>query len=162
MDISFSKYHGAGNDFVIIDTRKSSLNLNSNQIKQLCHRRFGIGADGLMLLQNSAQETFKMKYYNSDGIEGTMCGNGGRCIVAFASDLGLLGTGTKTSFEAIDGVHHAQKLGHNNISLCMNSTQIPVRFEDGFFVDTGSPHFVKFVPDISQRDAETEGRLLRF
>ena len=100
MTINFFKYQGTGNDFIIIDNRVNKISLNEFQIKYLCDRRFGIGADGLMLLENHAELDFNMIYYNSDGNESTMCGNGGRCIVDFADKLEIFNK--KTSFNAID------------------------------------------------------------
>src|SRR5829696_1828491 len=105
MDIQFYKYQGTGNDFIIIDNRLKNIELKEEQIHDLCDRRFGIGADGLMLLNPSAEYDFEMKYYNSDGREGSMCGNGGRCLVKFAYDLGIIRTTYK--FTAIDGDHEA-------------------------------------------------------
>ena len=104
MIIEAYKYQGAGNDFVILDNRDSKYNLSNAQVRLLCDRRFGIGADGLMLLGSSSRHDFSMKYYNSDGAESTMCGNGGRCLVAFAAHRGI----EKFDFEAIDGFHTAQ------------------------------------------------------
>ena len=90
MQITFSKYHGAGNDFILLDNREYNLSLNKDQIATICQRRYGIGADGFMILENSTSHDFMMRYYNSDGNEGSMCGNGGRCIIAFAKDLGII------------------------------------------------------------------------
>ena len=108
MEIKFSKYQGTGNDFVLIDNRLNNYQLTKDQIHYLCDRRFGIGGDGLMLLENEAGVDFKMIYYNSDGGLSTMCGNGGRCISQFAIDLGI--SSTELSFNAIDGLHHSAKI----------------------------------------------------
>src|SRR5574344_1818427 len=104
------KYQGAGNDFVILDNRDGVIDLSNKQVKWLCDRRFGIGGDGLMLLGASSEYDFTMKYYNSDGFEGTMCGNGGRCLVAFAAHLGI----KKYEFTAIDGYHRADLLDYGD------------------------------------------------
>ena len=115
--LHFYKYHGTGNDFILFDNREGKIHLTTAQIKHLCDRRFGIGADGLMLLESLKDYDFKMVYYNSDGNESTMCGNGGRCLVAFAKKLNIITT--ETEFEAIDGLHHAT-FTENGIRLKMN------------------------------------------
>jgi diaminopimelate epimerase len=139
--IQFYKYHGAGNDFILIDARKKSFKpLSEEDIHQLCDRHFGIGADGLMLLLSSKEHDFRMKYYNSDGREGTMCGNGGRCITAFAHKLGIVKK--EYRFEAIDGIHNSYYTSDDKISLKMNDVSEITKYPDGIFVDTGSPHFV--------------------
>ena len=129
MKIEFNKYHGAGNDFVIIDNRNEKLKLNPDQIAFICDRHFGIGADGLMLLQNHAGLDFEMIYYNSDGRDSSMCGNGGRCIVSFAHSLGLLGQ-DEIEFQAIDGLHRAKVLTNNQVSLQMGDVS-EILNEDG-------------------------------
>ncbi len=156
----FYKYEGAGNDFILIDDRNSTFDIgNRKLISGLCDRKFGIGADGLMLLQNVNDFDFKMIYFNSDGNEGSMCGNGGRCIVAFANYLGL--TGNKTRFLAIDGEHQAELITPNYIKLQMQDV-IKIENTDGkFFLNTGSPHYVIFEDDIAGKDVFTEGRNIR-
>src|SRR5687767_12274496 len=119
MKIPFFKYQGTGNDFVIIDNRARTWNrLSKEQIAFLCHRRFGIGADGLMLLNPHEQYDFEMKYYNSDGNESSMCGNGGRCLVRFAYDLGIVKT--TYTFLAVDGIHEAEVRIDGTVALKMN------------------------------------------
>src|SRR6201999_2301502 len=131
MKIHFYKYQGAGNDFVIIDNRQSPVQLSTSQIAFLCDRRFGIGADGLMLLQTVADADFEMVYYNADGNESTMCGNGGRCIAAFAYRLGI--TKNEMRFKAIDGMHDAVILPDNNVALHMTDVA-GIRFENGYTI----------------------------
>jgi len=163
MIISFSKFHGAGNDFVMIDNREGHIELTDAQIALICHRRFGVGADGLMFLNKSLDYDFEMKYYNSDGLEGTMCGNGGRCIAAYADFIGM----KKDSFlfEAIDGLHQANIINKTK-SICEVSLQMSdvneVEVNTGsFFLDTGSPHHIQFVEDVEHMDVFTEGKTIR-
>ena len=160
MKLHFYKYHGAGNDFIIINNHDRKINLSQKQINFLCDRHFGIGADGFMELLPSGKYDFAMKYYNSDGVEGTMCGNGGRCIVAFAKETGLIGT--TTEFEAIDGIHKAILHGDDDIELKMNDITIYDVNEDKFIVDTGSPHIVIFTENLEDIDVVTEGRKIRY
>ncbi len=157
MIIEFEKYHGAGNDFIIIDSKNIKGQLNTKDIEFLCNRHFGIGADGLMIIKKSISHDFEMKYFNADGYEGTMCGNGGRCISKYAYIHGF--ASKKMTFEAIDGIHHAEIL-ENTVCLSMNDVHIIKEFEDGFFLNTGSPHFVKFVDDIAKTDVYNEGKEL--
>lgn len=163
MKLPFCKYHGAGNDFILIDNRKGNIKLTSKQIQSLCHRRFGVGADGLILLE-SAQAPFQyyMAFYNSDGTEGTMCGNGGRCLVAFADKLGI----TDHHFLAIDGEHSAfvlEKSGNNTlVKLQLGDVEEVQTYEkNSYVVQTGSPHLVRFVPDVQAIDVHTEGAYWR-
>lgn len=161
MKINFYKYHGAGNDFILLDDRENKYNILSyQQIAFLCHRRFGIGADGLMLLQNHPEYNFKMIYYNSDGHEGSMCGNGGRCITAFAAMLGIIKE--KTNFLASDGPHEAYIQENGSIKLRMSDVFNVEINEDYFFIDTGSPHYVTFRKNVVSEDVLTEGRKIRY
>ncbi|MCX6268312.1 MAG: diaminopimelate epimerase, partial [Bacteroidetes bacterium] len=162
MKVHFSKYHGTGNDFVIIDNRLIHWEPTAAQISILCDRHFGIGADGLMLLTGKSGFDFAMTYYNSDGNEGTMCGNGGRCMTAFAKSLGLIDH--RAHFWAIDGMHEAEIADTPNsciIRLQMKNSEIGQVYDDGIFLNTGSPHFVRFVDDASSVDVLKEGRDLR-
>jgi len=160
MLVHFSKYHGTGNDFVIVDGRELDLAVfDQNLIQQLCHRRYGIGADGLIILESSEGYDFSMRYFNADGREGSMCGNGGRCIVAFAHRLGI--TGTDAAFEGIDGSHHATILPGGDIRLKLSDVSGIHALEDGYLLDTGSPHFVKFVENLDQIAMELEGKEIR-
>lgn len=143
----------------MIDNRTSSVNLNTEQIRHLCHRRFGIGADGLILLEPEPGVDFKMVYYNSDGNQSSMCGNGGRCIVAFARQLDIISD--RTRFIAIDGLHEAIMDADGLVSLKMQDVKQMESGEDYFFLNTGSPHYVKLANNVEQMDVFTEGRKIR-
>jgi diaminopimelate epimerase len=157
--MQFYKYQGTGNDFIIIDDRNELFNLSKEAIAHLCQKRFGIGADGLMLLQNAPGYDFKMVYYNSDGTIGTMCGNGGRCLVRFAADLHIIQE--KASFIAVDGPHIAFVSG-DKISLQMMDVHTIDQHGDDFFTDTGSPHFVRFVNQVQFYDVKNVGAAIRY
>ncbi len=160
MVIKFYKYHGTGNDFVLIDNREKLFDRSNNElVKNLCNRRFGIGGDGLILLQYTAQNILEMVYYNSDGNEGSMCGNGGRCFVQFAKDLALFSS--KITFTAPDGLHEAY-IEHGLIHLKMNDVGKIEKIASNYFLNTGSPHFVSFVSDISNFDVVNIGRQIRY
>lgn len=144
MSIPFQKYQGTGNDFVIIDqrTKKYIDHKNKNQIAFLCDRRFGIGADGLILLEYSEKYDFKMIYFNADGRQSSMCGNGGRCIIHFAWALGVCGD--ETIFEAIDGLHKGKILDDNIVSIQMaDVSDIIIKDDQTYVMNTGSPHYVR-------------------
>lgn len=163
MHIRFSKYQGAGNDFILIDDRELTFPKGDQMfIKKLCDRRFGIGADGLMLLQPSLEKDFKMLYFNSDGLEGTMCGNGGRCLVAFAKDCGFIDKSENIIFEAIDGEHAARIIRPGYISLKMIDVQDITKKSTGYHVDTGSSHHVEYAKNLVDKDVETEGKTIRY
>ncbi|ABG57420.1 diaminopimelate epimerase [Cytophaga hutchinsonii] len=161
MKIPFYKYQGTGNDFIIIDNRSNIFDRERRDIvAQLCDRRFGIGADGFILLQNKEGYDFEMVYYNADGNESTMCGNGGRCIVQFAQDIGVMNL--TTHFLAVDGVHYAfikEKLV--NLQM-MNVAGIDTLADDTFFLNTGSPHYVKKVEKIEQFPVFETGKSIRY
>lgn len=158
MTLSFHKYQSTGNDFILIDNRNLNFPKENHQlIAHLCHRRFGIGADGLMLLQNSKDYDFEMVYFNSDGHEGSMCGNGGRSIVQFAYDQKIIGQSTK--FIATDGEHTA-KIG-DVVSLEMMSVKEVQQGEAHFFINTGSPHHVQYVANLEHYNVVEEGRNIR-
>lgn len=161
MQLQFSKYQGTGNDFVMIDNRSDFFPKEDSQlIARLCNRRFGIGADGLILLEKDAATDFKMVYYNADGNQSTMCGNGGRCLVAFAKDIKVIKN--TTSFTAIDGLHHATITANGNVSLQMIDVE-KVAIEDGYtFLNTGSPHHVQLQDNLVNMDVKTEGAALRY
>lgn len=160
MKISFHKYEGAGNDFIILDNRASNIILTTKEVERLCDRRFGIGADGLMLLENSVDADFKMVYFNSDGNESSFCGNGGRCIADYAVHVLKYG-GTKLDFKASDGIHHATILKDGNVALTMRPVDEILFFEDHIQLDTGSPHFIQFVKDLEGFPVFSEGRRIR-
>eukprot|EP01133_Synstelium_polycarpum_P013118 gene13118-15426_t len=160
MDIQFYKYQGAGNDFILIDNRKKNNHLNTKEIENLCDRRFGIGADGLMLLQNHPDYDFEMIYFNADGKEGSMCGNGGRCIVAFAKFLGIIDT--QTDFLAVDGPHYAKiALAGDQVELQMIDVSSIEKDGNAFVLNTGSPHYVEQVSNLQQLDVYLEGKTIR-
>lgn len=147
MILEFEKYHGAGNDFIIIDLNKCNIEFTNEQVAFLCNRHFGIGADGLMLLKKHPNYDFEMIYYNSDGKPATMCGNGGRCITAFAYQHQYIKN--QTTFIAVDGIHHAEIINEEYVKLKMHDVKDIQIYEDGYFVNTGSPHFVTFNYDIN-------------
>lgn len=160
MEIHFFKYHGTGNDFIILDNRDSRYaSLTSMQIAQLCDRRTGIGADGLMLLELESGFDFRMQYYNADGKIGSMCGNGGRCLVAFAYMLGI--QQQHYHFIASDGPHHAERLDDGRIRLQMTDVRGIAKQEGGYVLDTGSPHYVEFVELLNELDVVKAGRAIR-
>lgn len=159
MKFTFSKYQGTGNDFIIIDNRDNSVNLTKKQIAQICDRRFGVGADGLMFLENHPSLDFNMRYFNSDGNESTMCGNGGRCLVAFAQSLAIIDK--ETTFNTIDGTHKAFMKQKDIVALQMQDVKEVLKMDGHYFVDTGSPHYVIFLQDIKTMDVYTEGKKIR-
>ncbi len=156
----FYKYHGTGNDFILLDNRAGEIVLEKAHIAALCHRRFGIGADGLMLVETAPGADFRMVYYNADGGESTMCGNGGRCIVAFANSLGIIGN--KARFVAIDGSHEALLYEDGIVRLKMLDVAGIDRYEDHVLLNTGSPHFVQWVEDTAIADVVRAGREIRY
>lgn len=162
MKISFEKYHGAGNDFIIIDNRSRNITLNGEQIRNLCHRHYGIGGDGLIELCSEESADFYMHYYNADGNEGTMCGNGGRCIAAFALQNNI--AGKEQVFKASDGYHRARIIDTGypmNIRLEMNDVDEITEGDDHYFIDTGSPHYVKFQEKIDEVSFLHEAKTIR-
>ncbi|WP_445455249.1 diaminopimelate epimerase [Flavobacterium sp. HNIBRBA15423] len=161
MNLTFYKYQGTGNDFVMIDNRTNSFPKNNTKLVAfLCDRKFGIGADGLILLENHEKYDFKMKYYNSDGNESSMCGNGGRCLVAFAKQLQIIQN--KAEFEAIDGYHFATVDENEIVSLQMKDVSDVKVFENHTFLNTGSPHHVELVSELSSFDVKNRGSQIRY
>ncbi|WMI65574.1 diaminopimelate epimerase [Aestuariibaculum sp. YM273] len=160
MEQTFYKYQGTGNDFVMIDNRQQTFDKNdTKRVAFLCDRRFGIGADGLILLENHPDLDFRMVYYNADGNESTMCGNGGRCLVAFAKDLGVIKE--HAVFEAIDGLHHAE-INNGIVKLQMLDVDSVQEFENHVFLNTGSPHHVQFEEKIEDFNIKTKGAQIRY
>lgn len=173
-DLKFYKFDGAGNDFILLDCRKGPLDLSPEQIEQLCHRRFGIGADGLMMLLDGGTDyDFRMRYYNSDGYPADMCGNGGRCIAMFyhllTSNSLYLNPNASLYFIADDGPHEAQVLHWDDKELMglvkLSMRDVPGksvrRVLDGWLLNTGVPHYVQQVDDLAHFDVVGEGRRLR-
>ncbi|MEJ4087794.1 diaminopimelate epimerase [Galbibacter orientalis] len=160
MELNFYKYQGTGNDFVMIDNRQDIFPKNDTKLVNfLCDRKFGIGADGLILLENDDATDFKMVYYNADGNESSMCGNGGRCLVAFAKFLNVIED--NCSFIAVDGLHTASVAG-GIVSLAMqNVAKIDV-FDTYTFLNTGSPHHVQLVENLMHLDVKENGAKLRY
>ncbi|HBC05356.1 MAG TPA: diaminopimelate epimerase, partial [Aequorivita sp.] len=153
------KYQGTGNDFVIIDNREEFFpKENTELVAKICDRRFGVGADGLLLLENHPSVDFMMVYYNSDGNLSSMCGNGGRCIAHFAKFLGIISE--KTTFEAVDGMHEAM-VSDDWVSLKMNNVEKVKVSENFTFLNTGSPHHVEMVSGLENYDVFTNGRNIR-
>jgi len=159
MIIEFYKYQGTGNDFIMIDDRENKFDIVDDAlIAALCERRMGIGADGLILLREHDTLDFEMIYFNSDGNQSSMCGNGGRCIVAFAHMLEM--TDTETTFMAIDGEHKGEIM-EDGISLKMQDVTKIEGVDDGLVIDAGSPHFIEMVDDLDNLDINKEGRRIR-
>ena len=160
MQITFYKYQGTGNDFIILNNLNKEYKLTTEQIHHLCNRRFGIGADGLMLLNPSSDSDFDMEYYNADGRESSMCGNGGRCLVKFASHHGL--RKNKYLFSAIDGLHEATIEDDGWVYLKMKNVSGVKRWYNDSVLDTGSPHFVRPTRDVRRVNVSKEGKDIRY
>jgi diaminopimelate epimerase len=161
MIVQFHKYQGTGNDFVVLDNRKHEYSsLSTDQIRRLCDRRFGIGADGLMMLNEKAGYDFEMKYFNADGREGSMCGNGGRCITKFAYHLGIHRNDYK--FWAAGSDYEAEIDTDGAVSLKMKDVDEVKKKNSDFILNTGSPHYVKLVNDVMEEDVYKKGRDIRY
>lgn len=160
MELNFFKYQGTGNDFIMIDNRTNSIQLDTQQINFLCDRRFGIGADGLILLELEPGLDFKMVYFNSDGNQSSMCGNGGRCLVAFAKYLNVITDNAR--FIAIDGLHEAHINEEGRVSLKMQDVKNIEIGDDYFYLNTGSPHYVKLVKNLKEFNVVGEGKDIRY
>ena len=160
----FSKYQGAGNDFVMIDDMTKSLTLSQDNIRHLCDRRFGVGSDGLIIIRPSHIGDFKMHYYNSDGSEASFCGNGGRCVALFARHRGI--SGEIVRFEAYDGLHEAivsdTDENEASVKLSMNNVSITKVTPHVMMLDTGSPHYVIMSDNIDNIDVKVEGARIRY
>src|SRR5688500_4426861 len=159
MTFKFYKYQGTGNDFIIADNRKAEYSFGTEKIKELCDRRFGIGADGLMLLNQKAGFDFEMKYYNADGKEGSMCGNGGRCMTKFAYHLGIHREVYR--FLASDGIHESEIDIDGIVSLKMKDVKSVRKFHNDFILDTGSPHYIKMASNVMDLDVYKKGSEIR-
>lgn len=163
MKLNFFKYHGTGNDFIMLDLRKKNIVENTSLFRKLCDRNFGIGADGIISIQNDEISDFYMKYYNSDGKKSSMCGNGGRCVISFSKELGII-KDKKTYFRAEDGYHYGF-IKDNLVSvklINLKKTEIIIHLKQHIFLNTGSPHYVLFVKDDIQKiDVYREGRRIR-
>jgi len=170
MTLKFYKYHGAGNDFLVADDRKEGIVLSPEQVVHLCDRHVGFGADGVILLKESSTKAFSMEFYNPDGSSGMMCGNGGRCIVAFAADLGIVSGHERIEFEAPDGLHEAEFIGGGEEAFSTREVRLkmvdvhgvePYPEQHTCFIDTGTRHVVKFVERLKDYPVESEGKMLR-
>lgn len=157
-ELHFYKYQGTGNDFVILDNREQQFDRKDIQlVKQLCHRKFGIGGDGLILIENHPKADFEMVYFNSDGSQ-SLCGNGSRCAVHFAHHLGIIGDNAQ--FVAIDGLHEAYMI-QEQVFLRMHNVNKVDRFDEDMFINTGSPHYIRFVKELAGMNMVEEGRKIR-
>ena len=157
--IHFHKYQATGNDFVIIDNREGKLTFTNEQVAQICHPKFGVGADGLMLIEKHPTLNFHLEYFNSDGSK-SLCGNGCRAAVQFASQLGLVNG--KANFTAFDGPHSAEILPTGNIRLRMGDVGGIKTLNHDYFINTGSPHFIRFVSDVKNYPVFEEGKMIRY
>ena len=162
--INFSKFHGAGNDFIMINAIKNEIVLSEELIFKMCDRRTGIGADGLIILMHSDNHDFRMRYYNCDGKESTFCGNGGRCIAAFAHQQGIIKN--EATYEAVDGIHKAKVTETSSneylVELTMRDIMSYKLDDDSLLIDTGSPHYVKKVMNLDTMDVYAEGAKIRY
>lgn len=159
MKIHFYKYQAAGNDFVLIDNRIPKLKLSNEQIARICDRKFGVGANGVILVDNDSNASFNITYINPDGSQ-SLCGNGCRTAVHLASQLGM--TNGKITFNAYDGIHKAEILPDGQIKIQMNNVEKIEEVYEGYSLDTGSPHYVKFVSGLDQYPVFDEGRKYRY
>ncbi|MDG2449110.1 MAG: diaminopimelate epimerase [Saprospiraceae bacterium] len=162
MTIPFDKFQATGNDFIMVDQRTTQYlsKKDTDTIKKLCDRRFGIGADGLILLQLTDDADFEMIYFNADGRESTLCGNGGRSIVKFAQGIGLITD--ECEFLAVDGVHHAIINENGGVELQMNKVTEVNKYDDHYTLDTGSPHYITFYDDIKSVNVAEQGARIRY
>ena len=162
--INFSKFHGAGNDFIMINAIKNEIVLSEELIFKMCDRRTGIGADGLIILMHSDNHDFRMRYYNCDGKESTFCGNGGRCIAAFAHQQGIIKN--EATYEAVDGIHKAKVTETSSneylVELTMRDILSYKLDDDSLLIDTGSPHYVKKIMNLDSMDVNAEGAKIRY
>lgn len=160
MQLKFYKYQGTGNDFILIDNRNKKFRKDEGIIPKLCNRRFGVGADGLMLLEHHDAADFKMIYYNADGTQ-SLCGNGSRCAVAFAHFLGMIDK--STYFETTDGFHRAEILEDGIVKFeLLDVSQVEKLDEKSYFINTGSPHYIKLSENVENIDIIQSGSSIRY
>lgn len=159
MKIHFYKYQATGNDFVMIDNLAGKYAFTPDQIKTLCDRKFGIGADGLMLIEKDPSLHFNLQYYNSDGSQ-SLCGNGSRAAVNMAAALGLVNG--KATFNAFDGPHDAEIREGGIVRLKMNDVAEVRNIGEDYFIDTGSPHYIRFVTDLKHYPVFESGKKIRY
>ena len=159
MKINFRKYQATGNDFILIDNRSGQYSFSTEQVRTLCHRKFGVGADGLILIEKHPNLDFDLVYFNSDGSQ-SLCGNGSRAAVEMARTLGMVSG--KVRFNAYDGEHEAEMLGENLIRLRMNDVTEINKIGEDLFLNTGSPHYVRFVGKIEEHPVYEDGKVIRY
>jgi len=159
MQFPFYKYQATANDFVIVDNREGKYSFSVDEVKRICDRKFGVGADGLMLIEKLPSFDFNLIYYNADGSP-SLCGNGSRAAVVTASALGMING--KTKFNAYDGAHEAQLLPNGNVRLRMNDVKEIKKSGDGVFLNTGSPHFIKWIDEVKNYPVYEEGKNIRY
>ncbi len=155
MTLSFSKYHGTGNDFILIDNREMQISIDPSRVSRICHRQYGIGADGLIFLQPSKQGDYAMQIFNADGSEAEMCGNGLRCLVQFIQDLG--DRKTKFRIETMKKIYSC-KVNQGKISVQMGIPKIIEEKGSECLLEVGVPHLVVFTDDLSLFDLEARDR----
>ena len=160
MEFEFEKYHGTGNDFILINDNSEKFPITDfNKIKFLCDRKFGIGSDGLIVLRKHEKFDFEMFYFNSDGVEGSLCGNGSRCAIAYGINNGFLND--NVVFKAIDGVHYAKAESNNIFSMSFKDLKSIERNRNSSFLNTGSPHHVELVQNLDNINVKERGSLIR-
>jgi diaminopimelate epimerase len=159
LKIHFFKYQATGNDFVLIDNRSGTISLSTAQVKEICDRKFGIGADGVMLIEKDRDVSFNLRYYNRDGSQ-SLCGNGSRAAVNLAASLGMVRG--KATFRAYDGIHAAEIAEGGIVRLRMNDVHEVKKINGDYFVNTGSPHIVRFVTDVTHHPVVETGKLIRY
>ncbi len=158
MILEFQKYHGNGNDFILVDNRDGRYQLSLDQIRKICHRRFGIGSDGIIFIEKESDVDYHMNFYNPDGSQ-SFCGNGSRCALDFANKLGIINN--EARFLAIDGIHEAQING-DEMRIHMSDVSNVEIAEDHIYLNTGSPHYINFVENIGKINVVSEGQAIRY
>lgn len=155
----FYKYQGTGNDFIMIDNRSAQINWSDEQIIRLCDRHFGIGSDGLILIQHSQEADFEMVFFNPDASK-SFCGNGSRCAVAFAHKLKMIGN--ECRFVAIDGIHTGKILKNEAVEISVQDVQVIEQIKNDYFIHTGSPHYIRYTTDLEKINLINEAHLIRY